>query len=249
VPVKLTDAQLIERAESIATKLGTVEHLRRKKADDAKSTQALIDTELDEIQRLARVIRDAEEMRKQGELRFDEQPNQAEAQAALAKVAEVAGAVEAELAEVSETPTVCGKCGAGVKAFAGGWMCELPTCTWVAKLIEAEVMPAVVIYEPTDDEPVCDDCGARLANERERVQELCDPCYSQAHPGADSINAEKQRTGKVDRDAVEDVLVPDDEPEGVVDEIKRARAKRAKRTGLRPSLDEMPGGDEAGAGA
>lgn len=72
LPVKLSDDEIIERAQTLATKIGTVEALREKKARDAKNTQALIDSELDEIQRLARVINESEELRKQGDLTFDQ---------------------------------------------------------------------------------------------------------------------------------------------------------------------------------
>ena len=66
--VRLTDVELIERGQNMAAKLLHVGALRQKKKDDAKNTQALIDTELDEAERLARVITEAEESRKQGDL-------------------------------------------------------------------------------------------------------------------------------------------------------------------------------------
>lgn len=71
VRVKLSEHDLAERAGIMATKLEHVRVLRRKKADDAKSTQALIDTELDELAAMARVILECEEDAKQGELFVD----------------------------------------------------------------------------------------------------------------------------------------------------------------------------------
>jgi len=59
--------------------------LRRKKADDAKSTQAIIDSELDEIAKLAEVITEAAENRKQGDLHFGD--IEAEAKEILGTVA------------------------------------------------------------------------------------------------------------------------------------------------------------------
>lgn len=71
VRVKLSEHDLAERAGIMATKLEHVRVLRRKKSDDAKSTQALIDTELDELAAMARVILEAEDEAKQGELFAD----------------------------------------------------------------------------------------------------------------------------------------------------------------------------------
>jgi hypothetical protein len=87
VRVKLTDETLIEYGQHMAAKLLHVGVLRKKKADDAKSTQALIDEELDEAQRLARIITETEEERRQGDLHFGDVPSTSEAQEALAQVA------------------------------------------------------------------------------------------------------------------------------------------------------------------
>jgi hypothetical protein len=73
VTVKLTDAEIVERARTMAAKVQHLGVLRRKKRDDSKNTQALIDAELDEIERLARVIGAQEELRKQGELFADQE--------------------------------------------------------------------------------------------------------------------------------------------------------------------------------
>lgn len=66
--VKLTDAEIVERAETMAAKIQHVAALREKKAREAKATQALIDEELDELERLARVVSEARDGRRQGEL-------------------------------------------------------------------------------------------------------------------------------------------------------------------------------------
>lgn len=71
VRVKLSEHDLAGRAQVMATKLEHVRVLRRKKADDAKSTQTLIDSELDDLAAMARVILEAEEDAKQGELFVD----------------------------------------------------------------------------------------------------------------------------------------------------------------------------------
>jgi len=76
VRVRLSDAEIIERAQTMAAKVSHIEVLRKKKSDDSKNTQALIDTELDEVQRLARVICEQEEERRQGDL-FAPTPGQA----------------------------------------------------------------------------------------------------------------------------------------------------------------------------
>lgn len=86
VRVKLSDHDLAERATMMATKLEHVKVLRKKKADDAKNTQVLIDEELDTLQALARVVLDAEEDGKQGDLFVGD----AEAMQALHDVAQAA---------------------------------------------------------------------------------------------------------------------------------------------------------------
>lgn len=87
VTVKLTPDEIIERCETMAGKVLHIESLRTKKKNDSKNTQTLIDAELDEVARLARVITGQEELRKQGDLTFDE----TEAADALQKVGEQAG--------------------------------------------------------------------------------------------------------------------------------------------------------------
>lgn len=82
VPVKLSDEELLERGENLAVKMLHIETLRTKKKNDAKRTQGLIDEELEEAARLARVITGQEEARKQGDLFVGDQV----ATEALAKV-------------------------------------------------------------------------------------------------------------------------------------------------------------------
>lgn len=105
IEVDLTAEEVIQRAESMADKMAHVEQLREKKKKDAKSTQALIDAELDEMQRLGRVIRGAREMRKQGDLFV----GQAAATQALGQVAahapDLGEALNAEAAPAPPVPT------------------------------------------------------------------------------------------------------------------------------------------------
>lgn len=68
VSVRLTDSEIIERAQNLAAKIEHVKILRRKRREDLRSANALIESELDEVERLARVIGSQEELRKQGEL-------------------------------------------------------------------------------------------------------------------------------------------------------------------------------------
>ena len=70
---KLTDEELIERALTMANKNLHIARLRKKKNDDAKSVQMLIDEELDEVARLSRVLVANEEARKQGDLSFGDE--------------------------------------------------------------------------------------------------------------------------------------------------------------------------------
>jgi hypothetical protein len=71
VRVKLSEHDLAERAGQMAAKLEHVRVLRTKKSDDAKSTQTLIDEELDTLAAMARVILDAEDDARQGDLFVD----------------------------------------------------------------------------------------------------------------------------------------------------------------------------------
>lgn len=83
VPVKLTDDQLLQRGQTLAEKIeyrGTL--VSSAKADAAKWKEQISEVD-SEIARLGRVILDAYEMRKQGDLRFEK----AEAAATLAEVA------------------------------------------------------------------------------------------------------------------------------------------------------------------
>ena len=87
VSVKLTVEEIAERGETIARKLIHIGAMRKQAKEAAATSKALIDSELDEVERLARVIGEQEELRRQGDLRFDQVPSPAEAQEALAKVA------------------------------------------------------------------------------------------------------------------------------------------------------------------
>jgi hypothetical protein len=72
VPVRLTDPEMADRAQEIAAKILHVKVLRKKKRDDARNVQALIDNELDLVEVLADTITGARELRKQGELFADQ---------------------------------------------------------------------------------------------------------------------------------------------------------------------------------
>lgn len=97
LPVRLTPEDVQARAETLASKLMHIATLRKKRRDDLRSINALIEAELDEVQRLARVIVDGVEARRQGEIEFADElvPSKAEAAAALARVAEIAAASRA----------------------------------------------------------------------------------------------------------------------------------------------------------
>jgi hypothetical protein len=88
VPVKLTDDQLLQRSETLAGKMEYRKTLVASAKEDAEKWKAQIAEVDSEIARLGRVILDAFEMRKQGELRFGDQAavDRAEATAALARI-------------------------------------------------------------------------------------------------------------------------------------------------------------------
>jgi hypothetical protein len=109
VRVKLSDSELAQRAVSIAQSIEVVRHLREKLARDAKSTKALIDAELDQIQAKARIILEAEEEAKQGDLFVDGTLGTVAGE--IAKRCTCEGGVEAEV-----KATDCPMHGVGAKA-------------------------------------------------------------------------------------------------------------------------------------
>ena len=86
VLVPLRPGELLERGKILAAKVQDVAILRKKKTDDARATQALIDAGLDEMERLARVISAGEEDRPQRELFVDQVVDQPTATAVLAEM-------------------------------------------------------------------------------------------------------------------------------------------------------------------
>ena len=92
VSIKLTKDELLERGATLAAKNLHVALLREKKRGDAKSTQALIDAELDECERLSRVITGQKELRRQGDLFVDDH----QAAETLAKVGAASCTCESE---------------------------------------------------------------------------------------------------------------------------------------------------------
>lgn len=87
LPVKLSEHEIAERGETIATKMLRVKALRKKRREDFRNMSAQIDAELDNIETLAETIVNGMENRKQAEL-FVDQVRDAEAQETLAAVAE-----------------------------------------------------------------------------------------------------------------------------------------------------------------
>jgi len=73
VRVRLTDQELIDRGNVMSAKVEHIGQLRKKRREDLRSINAIIESEQDEVERLARVIRKAEEARNQGELFVDDQ--------------------------------------------------------------------------------------------------------------------------------------------------------------------------------
>lgn len=153
VVVKLALSEVLERAEAMARRVAEVQRLRVKKAADAKGTQALIDSALDEIERLGRVITAQEELRKQGDLFVGDEvvPSTAESTQALALIAEQGALMDAtdeNLVPVIEAaPEKCPVCDYGVQLFDSGTrvMCGDNHCTWVAKIVPA-------VPEPTEEQ-------------------------------------------------------------------------------------------------
>jgi len=92
VGVALTPVKLQEYAEVLAGKVIYVDTLRKKRREDLRSINAEIESNLDEVGRLARVITAHEENVAQGDLFIGQtRETKEQAQRALAGVAKVAG--------------------------------------------------------------------------------------------------------------------------------------------------------------
>lgn len=224
LPVRLSTEDLAERAETMAAKVKRISFLRDKKAKDAKSTQALIDDELDLLDALATTVQAAEEMRKQSELKFEEMPDQVKAREALAEVA--------RLAE-------CPKCGAAVGQITADTVtCSNGECPWAAKVVAPEATPA-----PAADRGPCPTCeGTGIVPEDHgngAVEQLgCQDCQGTggwlatkgAPAGALDQLREDLEADAADQDARRKAIgETDPEAEGAADEIKKRKAKRKKR--------------------
>lgn len=200
LPVKLNADEVNERAETMATKLIHIGSLRKKRREDLRSVNALIESELDEVQRLARTIIDGVEQRKQADLRFGDEvvPSATEATAALAKVAEIA--------EVK-------------RWHRDGALCRGENCRKRIHVMDPEALRAngIVVegdepfegqgehegVEPEadgissesdeDPRPRCSGCGEVLsALEVVKKLGLCEPCQMQPHENVDLPPAEDE---------------------------------------------------------
>jgi len=135
----------VPRDREMAAKVKHIDSLREKKKRDAASTQALIDEELDDLNALADVVLNAEQV----ELPFEE-----EATAALAKIAATCSPVEAVACPV------CGDCS-----------CVQPgssvlLCAFCKEFGQEDPAPAVCVgvsaekTEGVEESPACDvHCG------------------------------------------------------------------------------------------
>ena len=72
IRVRLSDEAVIERARTLAEKLGIVATLRSQKKADGERTQTLIDQQLDEVEELRLEILDGAAEKRQGDLFVDE---------------------------------------------------------------------------------------------------------------------------------------------------------------------------------
>jgi len=170
LPVKLNEHEVAERAESMASKLVHIGTLRKKRREDLRSINALIETELDEVQRLARTIVDGVEARKQADLRFGDEvvPSQVEATEALAHVAEIVEPAK--------------------RWHRDGALCKADNCRKRIHYENADVLRTngvVVEGDPLEPEQpaqisaqLCIGCGANITglSAIERVKGVCEGC-------------------------------------------------------------------------
>lgn len=144
--------------DSLLRHLERVEQLEAQKAAASKKFKGQIDEEMEEIQRLRRVLSDDGKQMTLAEATVDQveasqhtRTTDEQAANALGAVAEKVddGAVEFE---PDQRPTVCGKCGAAVKEFMAGVMCENNQCDWIAR-------PKGMKLDGTPLEVPCAACG------------------------------------------------------------------------------------------
>lgn len=201
LPVKLTEHEVAERAESMAAKLIQIGSLRKKRREDLRSINALIESELDEVQRIARVIADGVEARKQSDIKFGDEvvPSQAEATQALAEVAKFAE-----------------------RYHRNGALCRKDPCKRAHHAPEALRAQGIKVegdeLAPAEGEPplaeTCGGCDKQLEG-IERVKRLCETCQTsdggdplEGTPDAAALDELAQQLEAADIEGV----IPEDDP-------------------------------------
>lgn len=213
LPVKLTDEQMIQRAQIMAGKLTRIQALRKKRREDLRSINALIESELDEVQRIANTIITAEEMRKQSELHFDEDPRNQE------RVEPTAGEAQDALAKVAQLAEVMPP-----KFHAKGERCDKNPCRrrhLSEEQLRANGIEPEGAAETAEEEDVrakCTGCNAVLtATEVVKKLGLCESCQVQIHEEVNVQGAEGEG-GEPDEhegvDELDEATGDDDEPAG-----------------------------------
>ncbi len=182
VPVKLSEHEVAERAEIMSAKLLRVKSLKRQRRETFRNFTAQIEAELEEANRIARVVAEGIEARKQSDLKFGDEvvPSTSEATEALAEI---------EKRAAERAP----------EYHKNGELCKRDVCK--RRHMSAEQCRAAGIVIEGDpiapDEKVpravgspCPGCDKPLETATEAVKGLCEAC--QTSKGGDALEGTPQ---------------------------------------------------------
>lgn len=226
VPVRLSDDDIRERGELLAQKNIQIGALRKKRREQLRSINAQIESDLDECDRLSRIIQDGVEARKQGDLFVGDQVvrDPAATQEATEVLAEVAAMTE-------ERPT---------RYHGDGALCKRDTCRRRRHLTLEQCQTNGIVAEgqpigdtgelapaPEDREeepesdgpPQCVGCNEELtAMEIVKKLGLCEKCQLQK---PEEVNVrEPEASSEVDEiEAVAEAIEPDGPSADVTEDV------------------------------
>lgn len=187
VPVKLTEHEVAERAEIMSAKLLRVKALKRQRREAHRNLTAQIEAELEEANRIARVVAEGIEARKQSELKYGDEvvPSASEATAALAELEKRSQERAPEYHKNGELckRDVCKRRHLTLEqARAAGIKVEGDPIT--PEGAEGEGKPTLAVGSP------CPGCDKNLETATEALKGLCESC--QTSKGGDPLEGTPQ---------------------------------------------------------
>lgn len=170
---------------SLLRHLARIDELEAKKKAANKKFTSDIEQEMQEVQRLRRVLSDDGQQMTLADATVDQVPGDGsritEPQAATA-LAHVADAQDTAAVEFEgEPPTTCWKCGKESREYMAGRLCTDTECDWIARpkgmRIDGTPIDAPSEATPAAEHDACVSCGKELHG-IERVKELCETCQT-----------------------------------------------------------------------